>query len=595
MNFKSIKSKKWFKVTVAIILISAVSYGFYYYKFRTTAVNATYAVVSKVTTGTVSSGISASGAIVAAHKLDLNVYKQAQRIESVNIQNGGHVDANQVILSFDKSSAYVSVETSKVALSESKLALQNQKSNITDPNTTLNSLANDISSLQSSIVQAGKDKDTTYRNYLNANIKADSGNKQTENKTRPTVSGLYFGTAEGKYQISIYGSSAVSGYSYNVSGLEMGTQSVSANLASKVGTKGLEIKFPNDVSSGDVWIINLPNTGTPEYVQNKETYNKTITKLNQDIAGYKVDIANKQLQIKNLGQTDNSSSRNLDVAKAQADLSKASVQLTQNYNAMKEQDIVAPFSGTLEGAENVVVGATPTRDNSDTTNLGTLISDDFLVKFDLGAVDINKVTIGQKVLVSITSYPNSQPLEASITSISSLPNSTGVAQYSVEALISNVSTSTIKNPLREGLVADVEIVQKEKVDVLRVPLSAITYTNQKPTVQVLSDLSADEQSQIDKMGVLKSLTGTFPSYPKEITLGIVGAFYAEVTSGLDANQLIIVSQTVKAESTVVTQRNFSPGGGGADRSAGGNTGGARTTTGTNTAAPAPAQSKTTAQ
>lgn len=575
MNVPIPKMKKWLRVSVVAVLIVTVSYGVYYFKFKSPAVTATYAVVNKVALGTVSSGISASGAIVAAHKLDLNVYKQAQRIEAVNVQNGGHVTAGQVILSFDKSSSYVSVESSKVALSESQLALQNQQANITDPNTTLNSLQNDLTNLQNSIAQAEQDKKTAYRTYLNANAKAEPSSALTENKNRPTLSGLYSGTVEGTYKLSIYSSAADSGFSYRVTGLENDTQSVLTNSATRIGVRGLEIKFPTDVQNNDEWVITLPNINAPEYIQNKENYTKTITKLDQDIAGYKVDISNKQLQIKDLGQTDSYSNRNLDVAKAQAQLSQARVQLSQNYNAMKEQDIIAPFSGTLEGAKNVVVGATPTRDTSDTTNLGTLISDDFLVKFDLGAVDINKVKIGQKVLVSITSYPNSEPLEAAITSISSLPNTTGVAQYSVEALINIGSSTSLTVPLREGLVADVEIVQQEKENVVRIPLSAITYTNQKPTVQVLSDLTAEQKSQIAKLGVLKSLTGTFPSYPKEVKLGIVGAFYAEVVEGLDVDSMIIVSQTEKTETTAVIQRNFG-GPGGGDRAPGGTSGGTRT-------------------
>jgi multidrug efflux pump subunit AcrA (membrane-fusion protein) len=565
MKFKLPKIKRRMRNTLIFLIIGGIGYGVYY-KFKPATVTATYAVVSKVSQGDVSSGISASGQIMATNKLDLNVYKQATRIQVVNVSNGGHVNAGQIIMSFDKSSAAVSVESSKVALSESQLALQTQKANITDPNATLNTLNNDITNLKNSIAQAEKDKATAYRTFLNANLAAYPNTNQTQNKTRPVISGLYSGATEGTYKISVYGSGAISGYSYNVTGLENDTVNVLTNIVTKVGNNGLQIKFPSDVKDSDVWLIKVPNTDDPQYVQNKENYDKTITTLTQNIAGYNVSISNDELQIKNLGQTDNSASRNLDVSKAQAQLSQAQVQLSQNYNTMKEQDIVAPFSGTLEGSANVVVGATPTRDTSDTTNLGTLISDDFLVNFDLGAVDINKVKLGQKVLVSISSYPNSVPLEANITSISSLPNSSGVAQYTVQALINSSSTLSNNAPLREGLVADVEIVQQEKTNVIRIPTSAISYVNRQPTVQILSDLTADQQSQVDKNGVLKSLTGTFPSYPKVVTLGIVGTFYVEVTSGLDVNSLIIVSQTVKADTNVVTQRGF--GGGGGNRGGG---------------------------
>ena len=203
------------------------------------------------------------------------------------------------------------------------------------------------------------------------------------------------------------------------------------------------------------------------------------------------------------------------------------------------------------------MGAIPTRSTNDPIVLGTLISDDFLANFTLGAVDITKVTVGQKVLVTITSFPNSDPLEAHITAISSLPDATGVAQYAVQALITPPASSTLA--LREGLVADVVIVQQEKQNVTRIPLSAVTFANKKATVQVISDLTADQKAQIEKLGVLRSDTGVFPSYPKEVTLGVTGAFYAEILSGVEVGTTIIVSKTEKTETAVVQQKGFGPG------------------------------------
>ena len=66
--------------------------GWYFGLFtKSAATTDTFAVIETVGKGTVSLGIQTSGTIVAAEKLNLDVYKQARRIEAVNVVNAGHV------------------------------------------------------------------------------------------------------------------------------------------------------------------------------------------------------------------------------------------------------------------------------------------------------------------------------------------------------------------------------------------------------------------------------------------------------------------------------------------------------------------------
>ncbi len=536
----------------------AVCLGGYYFIFLSSSEPVaidTYAVVEGVARGTVSSGVKTSGTVMAAQKLDLDVYKQARRIEAVNVSNASRVEAGTVLFSFDKSEAYVAVESSRVDMTEAELSLAAVKENSTDENTRLRTLASSRSSLQADIVEAEKDLLQAQRDFLNVSRTAEPGNVATEDKTRPTLSGVYNGTREGSYRVEVYSSSADSGYSYKVSGLELGTESVLLGISTPVGTQGLKIQFPIDLKHGDVWIIHLPNVSVAEYQENKENYTSTVQELQVLVASKKTELANTELEIKNEAQTDTTSYRDLDVAKAEATFAKARQALSENYDVVQEQDIVAPFAGTVEGLENVVVGATPTGDTNDTISLGTLISDEFIVTFSLGAVDVAKVVPGQSVLVSITSFPGALPLSGKITEISSLPESDGVATYEVQARIENTASSSVK--LREGLLADIEVVQEEVADVLRVPLSAISYDNGDPKVALLGELTPEQEESLKTLGVVKSVNGTFPSYTVPVTLGVVGSFYAEITSGLTEGQRILVTET-KADTAVVEQDSFGP-------------------------------------
>jgi multidrug efflux pump subunit AcrA (membrane-fusion protein) len=538
--------------------IAAVCVGGYYFIFLSSSEQVavdTYAVVESVARGTVSSGVKTSGTVMAAQKLDLDVYKQARRIEAVNVSNANRVEAGTVLFSFDKSEAYVAVESSRVDMTEAELSLATVKDNSTDENTRLRTLQSTRSSLRADIVEAEKDLLQAQRDFFNMSRTAEPGNTGTEDKTRPTLSGVYNGIREGSYRVEVYSSSADSGYSYKVSGLEQGTESVLPAIPTPVGTQGLKILFPTDLKHGDVWIIHLPNILVAEYQENKENYTSTVRDLQVLVASKKTELANTELEIKNEAQTDTTSYRNLGVAKAEATFAKARQALSENYDVVQEQDIVAPFAGTVEGLENVVVGATPTGDTNDTISLGTLISDEFIVTFSLGAVDVAKVFSGQSVLVSITSFPGVLPLSGKITEISSLPESDGVATYEVQARIENTASSTVK--LREGLLADIEVVQEEVNDVLRVPLSAISYDNGDPRVALIGELTPAQEESLKTLGVVKSVNGMFPSYTVPVTLGVVGSFYAEVTSGLTEGQRIMVTET-KADTAVVEQDSFGP-------------------------------------
>lgn len=550
-----LKPKLLSRTTLLVLVVVLI--GVYWLFFREGSEPATdlYAVVESVERGTVSSGIKTSGTIMAAQKLDLDVYKQARRIESVNVTNASHVPAGTILFSFDKSGAYVAVESSRVALAEAQLALATKQANYGDANTALTTSQNNLVTLRADIVEAEKDLVQAKRDFLNANRTAEPGNEVTEDKARPALSGLYNGTEEGTYRIELYRSGAESGYSYRVSGLESGTKDVIVGIPTPIGSRGLEVTFSTDIKTGDVWVISIPNFQAPEFFESKENYDARVLELETLIASKRVEIANTEIDIKNQTQTDAVPYRNLDIAKAEATLSEAAQQLSENYDVVQEQNIVAPFAGTVEGLENVVVGATPTGNTNDSISLGTLISDEFIVTFSLSAVDVAKVAIGQKVLVSVTSFPGVLPLEASITEVSSLPESEGVAQYEVQALISTSTTSTLK--LREGLLAAIEVVENEVLNVMRVPLSAITYENGQASVEVVGDLLPEQQSELSQLGVIKAVGGVFPSYSVPVTVGVTGTFFAEITNGLEEGMQIIVTKT-EPQGNVIEQDSFGP-------------------------------------
>lgn len=539
--------------------------GLYFYNQDTTDTEAVtnFYVVDTVERGEVTSGIQTTGDIVAAQKLDIDVYKQLSRIDEVNVQNGSHVEVGDVLLSFDKSDAYVDTQSARVAVAEAALALEEEQASAVTPSTQIRTKENQIAGYEKTISDATADIADAYVDFLNEDLEVvahpDKAAVLSE-RTEPQLSGRYVSNIEGVYVIEVYGSGADSGFSYRLSGLETATEEVLFGKAMDIGTRGLKVIFPSGTKNGDKWIIYVPNNRIATYSEAKKDYEDTVANLRKTIADAEVSLANAKQELVDLERTDASSYRDLSVEQAETALAEARQRLSQNYDVVQERDIVAPFAGTVEGMENVVEGATPTGGTSDSISLGTLISDEFLTTFTLGASDVSKIAVGQRVKVTVTSFTSQPVFEATITQISSLPESSGVAQYEVQALL-DYDRSSSEVILREGMLADIEIVEEESVDALRIPTTAITYEQSVPMVTVVDELTEQQQQQVARMGIVRTDGTPVATYDVKVETGIVGQYYTEIISGLDEGTVIVSSSLAESTDTssAVQQAGFGPG------------------------------------
>lgn len=558
--FSFIGRYKWYVGTVVIM-----AGGLYFYNQDTTDTEAVtnFYVVDTVERGEVTSGIQTTGDIVAAQKLDIDVYKQLSRIDEVNVQNGSHVEVGDVLLSFDKSDAYVDTQSARVAVAEAALALEEEQASAVTPSTQIRTKENQIAGYEKTISDATADIADAYVDFLNEDLEVvahpDKAAVLSE-RTEPQLSGRYVSNIEGVYVIEVYGSGADSGFSYRLSGLETATEEVLFGKAMDIGTRGLKVIFPSGTKNGDKWIIYVPNNRIATYSEAKKDYEDTVANLRKTIADAEVSLANAKQELVDLERTDASSYRDLSVEQAETALAEARQRLSQNYDVVQERDIVAPFAGTVEGMENVVEGATPTGGTSDSISLGTLISDEFLTTFTLGASDVSKIAVGQRVKVTVTSFTSQPVFEATITQISSLPESSGVAQYEVQALL-DYDRSSSEVILREGMLADIEIVEEESVDALRIPTTAITYEQSVPMVTVVDELTEQQQQQVARMGIVRTDGTPVATYDVKVETGIVGQYYTEIISGLDEGTVIVSSSLAESTDTssAVQQAGFGPG------------------------------------
>lgn len=200
--------------------------------------------------------------------------------------------------------------------------------------------------------------ENAHRTLLSSGLTAIA--VEPENKTRtqpvdnsqaPTMTGTYTCGKEGQYRVSPYRSSAATGYTLNFSGLESGTTAMTYHTPQALGSCGLFIQFPEGYSETNIdWVIDIPNTKSSGYAQNKNAYDLALATREQVL---------KQLEA-NLGK-DGSSDAN--IAKAAVDAAQGAYDAAlANY---QNASLVAPASGVVTYVDNHLnVGETVTQNKT---------------------------------------------------------------------------------------------------------------------------------------------------------------------------------------------------------------------------------------
>ena len=179
-----------------------------------------------------------------------------------------------------------------------------------------------------------------YRVLLSSGLAAVANNKASyslgaaDQSQTPQVSGTYTCDATGTYEIDPYPSGTLSGYSFDVRGLEKGGGIVANFTPQPIGSCGLFILFPVGYASAPniQWLIEVPNTRADSYAANKNAYDLALATRDQVL---------KQLEA-NLGA---GSSVGANIAQAAIDAAEGTYEVAlANYTAMT---IVAPAAGTV--------------------------------------------------------------------------------------------------------------------------------------------------------------------------------------------------------------------------------------------------------
>lgn len=191
------------------------------------------------------------------------------------------------------------------------------------------------------------------------------------------------------------------------------------------------------------------------------------------------------------------------------------LQLDQAQAELDKTIITAPFDG--------IVAAVYIREGQQLSamtyaNPAISLIDPSEIKMNgvIDEIDVPRVKLGQEAIVILDALPDKE-VKGRITFIS--PESTtevGVVFYK--------TTITLENPdeeLKDGMSATAEIIIEQHDDVLLIPNRAIQGSWENPFVEVVTD------EQIEK---------------RQISIGLSDGIYAEVLSGLEEGEEVILPQ-----------------------------------------------------
>ena len=199
--------------------------------------------------------------------------------------------------------------------------------------------------------------------------------------------------------------------------------------------------------------------------------------------------------------------------------------LRQWEDAYKPTPLIAPING------DVIVRAVEPGQSVTPNDPVVVLSDRLIVKAQVDETDIGRVKVGQNAFVSLDAYPGEKVMARvdHISYESKLINN--VTIYEVDIL-----PQKVPRVFRSGMTANVNIVEKVRRNVLRLPIDAVR--REKDGTVVLVKENGQGKSALRKVGT-----------------GLSDENFVEITSGLEEQDIVIVEK----KNSVLPEKNAAGG------------------------------------
>tara|TARA_B100002051_G_scaffold276684_2_gene326873 strand:+ start:1603 stop:3108 length:1506 start_codon:yes stop_codon:yes gene_type:complete len=421
-------------------------------------------ITTEVEVGTVRQLVSVSGIAKADQLVELG-FPAVGQIEKVLVDTGDTVQEGDALVTLESGALTAEYNEALAAVTSAQASLDEVLSGPTAAarDLTAENLATALANLEETRIIENQKITNAYRTLLSSGLVARSVDPK-EDATPPTISGTYNCELEGEYILEVFISSAQSGYSYHLNGLEEGTFEVFTNQSSNLGSCGLDIQFSDDRNYGrSTWTISIPNTQSSLYTTNKNAYDlvlsqaeSAITLAEQAVTVAKADATNQ-----------NAPARTELVVIAQSNLNQALARLERAKAQLDDFTLTAPFAGTVTEID-ILPGETVTTEPI----VSVLADSQFDVTARIPEIDIGKLAIDQLVTM-VFDAKDDETITGKIRFISlKATEIDGVAYYEADIELDETPAW-----IRSGLNADIEIEVSATENTTRIPKRFITKTD----------------------------------------------------------------------------------------------------------------------
>jgi len=445
-------------------------------------------------------GLKENGVVSAAQDLSLS-FQQGGTVAAVYVKAGDSVKQGQALVRLDAKSSAASLNQAQAAVDSAQANLLKVQNGATGADVDVAKAAVDtaqtaLDNAQKTQTQTQSQQNQNVKNALNAllnsNLAAVAGTNNIST-VAPTISGAYTGATQGQYQIKAY--STGSGMHFTVSGLET-YDGVVSTASVPLGTMGLFIQFPSNVSPGDVWMVNIPNTQGANYVANYNAYQSSLqTQTQMQIqAQSAVDTAQSQLaQAQAALELKETAARPEDISAAKAQLDTAYAMLQSAQNNYSNNSITAPVDGTITSVDTKVgqtVAGSSLAPGPDAVKM--ISSGKFQITVPVSETDISKIKVGDGAQVTLDAYGSGTNFDAKIITID--PSSS--SQNGMSAYTTTLEFTNDDSRIKEGMGANITITDESDGNQLVVPVSSVIQNGNQDIVLVKNSAGQIVQNNI---------------------------------------------------------------------------------------------------
>jgi len=248
-------------------------------------------------------------------------------------------------------------------------------------------------------------------------------------------------------------------------------------------------------------------------------------KVLDEVKGHDTDetLAQKETRTKAEVARDNAYDQ---TKSAQANLTSSSL----NYRSTSPV-ISAPFSGIVESVnlvEGMVLESSTSTTSINSARVAVIKGDSLpVINVTLSELDVPKVKVGQKVTVTLDSIS-----DKTFTGVVATIDRVGTVSSNVTSYSANIKLDSSDPSILPNMAATASIILETKIDVLKVPSSAVTTANGESFVTVVKD------------GVETQVS---------VTIGISSDSETEIVGGLSEGDVVVSGSAAKSSSDTSTQ------------------------------------------